>query len=263
MLRLLLTLLLSTAILAQGLIINPYSLTSPCYLTANTAVFDGTNDYMRLTGNLTGIADSKLLTCSFWISFAGGDGVQQSIYQIEDGLTQRLSIGKDTSNRIFMQGWDSSGNMVLSAIATSPAVTVASGYVNVVIAVDLANSSNRGFYINGSAATVTWGTYTDTAMDLVMVDGRNVCGANRVNTSKITATLAEFWLDDVYNNVVADYYCTGGHPQDVGATGSIPTGSAPALYLSRNGSGNSWNTDSSGNGNTFTVTGSLTSGTPP
>ncbi len=132
----------------------------------------------------------------------------------------------------------------------------------------------RKIYINGvlDAGTVsTFGPNTEIIDFVAAVPtwqiGRNA-GGDLAN-----GALAELWLDDVYSNTPTAFVrraATGVcKPISLGATGNLPTGSAPALYLSLNGSGasvgaaNGWAVDSSGNNNGFTVVGTWTTDTPP
>jgi hypothetical protein len=88
-------------------------------------------------------------------------------------------------------------------------------------------------------------------------------GAGNSGASRLNAAVAELWFDDAYWDVPNNFY-ENGRPRSLGATGATPTGSSPALYLSRDGSGNSWIGDSSTNNNDFTiVAGTIGSTTPP
>jgi hypothetical protein len=230
--------------------------------TANTAVFDGTSDYMEKITPMTGVTDAKTVTVSFWIKFDSGDGQQRYIYTMGSGSSDKFRVIRTTGNKIGLTGIAPAGTTVLTA-TSGTSVTVASGWTHVYIAIDLANSANRHIYFNGSEdGSVTWTTYTDSLMDLDPGTDAFYVGSDLGTGNKLSAALAELWFNDSYFNDTTKFI-SGGDPISLGANGQTPTGSAPALYLSLNGSGNSWATDSSGNGNNFTVGGTLGTTTPP
>lgn len=234
--------------------------TSPQYTTANTAVFDGSaGDGLYTEPNtLTAMGDSKAFTLSFWLNPTASGSVYQIINGSRSGLgALRFLVTKHTDETISVTGWNSGGSSILAFFSE---LTVSIGVWNhVYIAIDLANSANRHVYINGvDDTTITWTTYTDDTIQFNVAGGGSPSywiGLAANGTSEgLVGALAELWFNDAYLNDVSKFYCSG-RPVDVGADGSTPTGSAPALYLSRNGSGNNWRVDSSGNGNTFTVNG--------
>lgn len=229
--------------------------------TANTAVFDGTNDYISVS-SLTGLSDSKVFTFSCWANFSGGNGTLQYICQFTTAGTARFYIVKNASNQIDILGRNAAGTNIL-ILRGNVAITDATGWVHIYVCIDLANTSNRKIYTNGTSNTLTVTTYTDDTIDFaIATTPKYTIGASSSGGNKVFATLAELWMDDTYlDNVAA--FASAGKPIYLGANGQTPTGTAPAMYYSLNGSGDSWATDSSGNGNTMTVTGALGTGTPP
>lgn len=221
-----------------------------------SATFDGTNDYMVKSGGLSGIADSKLATLSFWVTFNGGDGAQQIIFEIADSSNNvRLSCYKRTDNRIQFIARDASGNTV-TTLYTSPSYTAASGRLHVLFRTDNTSTTARQCWVNGSSVSLLASNNVNTDIDLATTGDISI-GASRTGASKLNAKLEELWFKGGAW-VDASEFRNGSNPKDIGATGNGTTGGTPHLYLSRNGSGNDWRVDSSGNGNTFTVTGSLT-----
>jgi hypothetical protein len=262
-----LTLLLSsvTVLYGQAIIgrpIKPLNATGCSqYTTANTASFDG-SDSLSSTANLTGIADSKVVTVSFWFKQATLPTAETVFDMVNGGANRRFRVQLTAAAKVQVDAFDSGGVQILQA--TSNFVLTTTDWHHCMVAVDLASTSNRGFYVDGSVDAATWGIYIDGQIDFNMSPSPNVAvGVNLVTGSQSwSGDLAEFWIDDVYNNTISDYYCTG-RPANLGNNGELPTGSAPTLYLSRAGSGNTWATDSSGNGNTFTIGGTLGSTTSP
>lgn len=261
--QLLAILLLTLTASAQGLLINPYSVISPCFTTANTAVFGGSPDQLeRSASGLTGMADSKVFTLSFWMKQAALSPGGECIFDlVSGGINQRFVVTFTAAAKIRIDAYNAASGQILQV--TSASTVGDTSWHHFMVCVDLANSSNRKFYWDGAADAAAWGTYTDDTIDFAPASPTTAIGISYpTSTLVLIGDLAEFWLDDVYNDAISDYYCTG-RPANLGATGNTPTGSAPALYLSRSGDGNGWAVDSSGNGNTFTVFGSLGTTTSP
>lgn len=230
--------------------------------TPNAAVFDGTNDYLYRTVSLSAVANGKLLTFSCIASFASGsDGSARSIFAQGDGgsNTTKVSISRNASNKLAIFARTPTPAVCLD-ITGSVNITNASGPVHIFVAVDMDSASNTKIWINGvedTSRTVTTFTVGAT-LKLVVNDTppKVHVGAAYDGTARFSGALKELWLDDVYHPHPEDF-ATGATPLDIGATGNGPTGNAPALYLSRNGNGNAWAVDSSGNSNNFTVAGAL------
>jgi hypothetical protein len=230
--------------------------------TANTAVFDGTNDYLRLTSSgPTGLADGKTFTCSFWVDFAGADNNYQALFDIcSAGGTLKLRIYRSNNNKITLLGLKSDDTTLL-AMDSGATILAAAGWVHVYICIDLANASNRKIYFNGSAQSIAVTTYTDDTMDLVAgASAKYTVGAEGDDDGiKLNGALCEFWFDDSYLDDPTKF-ASGGHPISLGSDGSTPTGSAPVFYLKGSGDGFATN---SGTGGNLTLTGTLGTTTPP
>lgn len=239
----------------------------PTVLVAKTAVFDGTNDYMRQSAVPTGLADGKAFTLSLWIKFAA-DGTQLNVCAFSTAATVRFHVRRETSNKLAFYAYTSAGAVVLNVLSAST-FTVADGWSHVFIAIDVngADTNLRHLYKNGvdEAATATWTTFSDATIDFVTSPTpRYTIGGNAADpaTGRLNASLCEFWFDDSYFNDVTKFY-SAGKPLALGANGQPSGGPVPVYYFSTNGDGDSWATDSSGNGNNMTVTGSLGTDTPP
>jgi hypothetical protein len=87
--------------------------TSVVAYTANAVTFDGTNDYFS-GQNVTGRADGKTGTFSFWIKMgASTDGVGIRVMAHNDG---RFSIERRDDNVLIITGADSGGSGVLGVL---------------------------------------------------------------------------------------------------------------------------------------------------
>lgn len=224
--------------------------------------FDGTNDYLRRTSAVTGLANVKTFTFATWLKFNGSDGAIHRIMTISTtGFTSRLALTRNTSNVISVVGWSSAATEILN-ITGSTALTNSSGWVHVYICIDLSNTALRKIYVNGVAETLTVTTYTNAILDMAAVNHVNTIAGSGVSTPSLAAiALADLWFDDVYLDDTSKFL-SAGNPVELGATGNLPTGSQPPFYFSSTGNSNSWATNN-GAGGAFTTTGAITTETGP
>lgn len=243
---------------------------APSSFTVHTAVFDGSNDYLRRGSQLNGVTDGKTSTVSFWINMDAGDGSSGPIFRIALGADDRFIVARGDSNTIRIIG-DSPGGTTMLDITGSTPITAAgtgwggSGWYHIFICINTTSEAATKIYVNGVPETVTYTTLDGSlALDLAPTSARITIGANSQSTATnhLNGALAEFVYFDTYHDIPASFY-SGTSPADIGATGSVPTGAAPDIYLSRVGGGNSWVSDSSGNGNDFVATGTIETTTPP
>lgn len=232
---------------------------------ANTAVFDGSTTYGSRDTVTAGVLSSgKVVTFNFWVNFAGGNGTAQIVFMIGTTTSPQLYCRKATDNLFQFIARDNAGGVIINC-KNSTAVTASSGWQHVNVCLDTSAKQNCKIYLNGVAETIAYTTFsTNAIMDLAQPAApRCRMGALQDGLEKLNGTLAEFWLDDVLLDNPGKFRGGTGKPLFLGNNGDIPTGNQPAIYLSGNGSGSAWLTDSSGRGNTYTATGTINSGTPP
>lgn len=234
-------------------IISP---TTPAVI--NAVNFDGSTAVANGTGALTGVSNSKLLMCSFWL---------------KTSITSQGTILDTRSDDSDIETVDTAGTLHVkfpSAVSgealeftTSTAVNSGS-WVHVLFAVDLANTSNRWVYIDDTLdSSVTWTNYSNEVMNF-SVTGWAIGGRARFSGTPIpeyTGDLYDFWfgtgewLDLSTTSNRRKFIDASGNPVFLGATGGVPTGSAPIMFFS--GPTASWH-ENKGTGGTFTKIGTLT-----
>jgi Concanavalin A-like lectin/glucanases superfamily len=236
--------------------------------TANGALYSASDHYIRYNANTIGVSDGRLCTISFWVDFDGSDGVTQSLFAIGQQSTHKFHVLKGTDNLIQVIGITGGGTTVLS-IKNSTTLTAShtgfdgsDGWNHIFICIDITSATQATreaackIYLNGVAETVAFTTTSNAnPIDFVPTNSRVTVGANCATSSgfnPIDGSMAEFVFYDTYHDIPSSFYL-GTIPADIGSSGSTPTGSPPDIYLSRNGSGDLWATDSSGNNNNFTV----------
>jgi hypothetical protein len=228
---------------------------------AVTSVFDGTNDYMTLvSGGPTGLIDGNKFTFSTWIKF-GSDGTWATIVDYSTSiLGLRFLIRRNDDNTLLVFANNSGGTEILR-ISTTETFTVADGWTHLYVCIDLSDTAKRKIYKDSTPCTLTVTTYnTAGTIDYVGAGFNYRIGARADGAvDKMNAALSEYWWDDSYLDDLTKFV-TDGCPIDLGADGSTPTGAAPVFYFK--GEGNAFNVNS-GTGGNFTVTGTLTTTTPP
>lgn len=259
-LRLLILLALTAVVQAQTIVQGPKMPLIASYV-AGTAVFDGTNDLMRMTvSNPPGLADGKQFTFSAWIQM-GADDANCGIFILGALNSTRVIISRPTNNWVRVFGRNAAISTILD-LHTTNTLKVADGWVHLFVCIDLTDAAKRKVYLNGSPSSLVVTTYTNDTLDMQGVSYLyNVgCGtASPTPDVRLNGALSEVWFDDSYLDDPTKF-ASGGHPISLGANGSIPTGSSPAFYF--RGSGNGFNVNS-GTAGDMTITGSLGTTTPP
>lgn len=226
--------------------------------TPPAVVFDGSNDYLARGADLSSNADSKTFLLSGWFYFTDISTADRRIFQ-NTGSALHISVDF-TNGKLLINAENAAGTQILVATVDTPVIATGA-WTHIAIAIDLANSSNRAVYINNSAASVTWTTYTNDTIDFTVAD--HFIGATTGGGGKLAAYVADFYLAfgqylDLSSSANRAKFRSGGRPVYLGADGSKPTGTAPSIFLS--GQANAFATNK-GTGGGFTTTGTLTDAT--
>ena len=212
--------------------------TTPATLPAFNAVdFDGSADYLNKTTDLSGTSDSKKGIASFWARIDGGDSALRLVFNgqlVGTGTRFQIQLGSD--NKFRFQGSNASSVSVLD-IKTSAAYTASPKYLHVLAAWDLTTSAVTHLYVSDvSDKTVTTATndgiidWTDTSIDWLI-------GASYGGGSYFSGAISELYfapgqyLDFSIEANRRKFIDASGLPVSLGADGSVPTGTAPAIYL--------------------------------
>jgi hypothetical protein len=227
-------------------------------------VFDGTNDYLLRGGDLTGSADSKMVTGSFWFRnrVAGTGGM---IYcAIDTAGSCRFSIRVSSTFQLLGRG---TGGGTLIVDASGGTSIMDTDWHHIMFSIDLSNTAKRYVYLDGALNSIPWTTYTDAVIDFTRTE--HSVGAFTNGNIKFDGDIDDLWinlgaymdLSDAANR--AKFRDASGNPVDLGATGEKPTGSAPEVYLSSRGGGLAGFATNKGTGGGFTLTGALTESKAP
>jgi hypothetical protein len=207
---------------------------------------DGSADSLSRASDPTGLVDGNAFTLSFNVNF---DTVSapQAIVSVAGGY---FVIQLTSSNVLSIVGYTSALAVVISATVSS-AFVIGRNY-QVVMSFDMSSTSKRHICINGQSSTVTYSTYNNANIDWTRNSFR-IGGPDYVN-----GRLGAVWFNTSYIDLsVADNlakFVTGtgidAKPVDLGATGELPTGTSPLIYLPMYGNNAGKNY---GTGGDFTV----------
>lgn len=223
----------------------------------NKADFDGSTGYLYRTSALSGVSNGKTFSASFWINPDSGI-IETPIFNIDSASTSAVfKIAKDSSGRIWVYATNSAGAVILDGYGS----VLGGGVANFVqISIDLTNTAKRYVYFNGSVVSMTWTTYTNDTIQLSNSVIR--IGAYEDGSSFLDGKLSEFYFTTEYIDFSQEanrlkFRDAFGNPVSLGADGSTPTGTAPAIYMRFDPA--SFGTNSGAGGN-FTVNGTITDG---
>jgi len=217
----------------------------------NAVSFDGTNDWLQ-TGGL-GVSDGTKLTGSFW--FQRTDTVTSTkIFHNGGGeVNLQFCCGGATFE---IHGENASDTQVLHVtISTLPQDN---SWHHLMYSIDLSDAAKRHIYIDGVDQSLTVTTY-NTAETIDFTQSNNTVFATGSGNAKFGGNVADYWMD--FNTYIdlsdasnrRKFITAAGMPMYLGPDGSIPTGTAPDIFLS--GDTANWHTNK-GTGGGFTPQGS-------
>lgn len=227
--------------------------------TAVAADFDGTNDYARRGGDLTGNADSKVGLVSLWFNAEGGDGTYRGILASYDTY---FAVFLDNSNYLRVTARNSSGTQILYMQSTVT-YSAGGGWHHLLAAWDLATGVGQ-LYSDGVDRLAGSPTLTNNTIDYTRIEWHLGEGSYE---RLWNGCLSEVYFNnaatlDISNSTNREKFrSAGGLPVDLGSTGATPTGAQPIMYFKNAAASFGTNSGSGGN---FTVTGTLdTCGSAP
>lgn len=196
--------------------------------------------------SVTTIADSKTFTFHCVCKpTTTGQSMLFHIYDYDTGGT--IFQIYTNSNRFYIYG-QSGGSLIISA--SSAAILAINRNFTIDVSIDMSNTAKRFVYINGQAVTMTWTTYNNSALSYTGNYSFNVGGQNNGSgsaTNIFLGQIGDLWFNTSYIDLSVpanlSKFVTGtgidAKPVDLGATGELPTGSTPYIYLPLIGQNNS------------------------
>jgi len=154
--------------------------------------FDGTNDYLSRSSDLTGNADGKTFTFSAWI-YHQKTGSNQEIYHAYDG-SNRVIIRTNDAGDIIVFG---EGGSVLNWTASGALTT--NVWNHFIVSLDLSNTSNRHFYINDVVSPNSPTTYSNSNINFTT--SSHYIGKFATASNYVKGRLAHVYLDYTYRDL--------------------------------------------------------------
>jgi hypothetical protein len=203
---------------------------------AESAEFNGTNQYLRKTGALTGATDGKVFSfaCAFYM-----DSITDNNDMIMIGTgtgNLRLFVRYTNGGRIECFGFNSAGTTILRFDeGGSPMPLSLGAWHTILISIDLTNSSNRYMYVDDTLTTPTWDNYTNDNLEFSTTDNTDI-GQDSSNTNFFDGKIGFLWFNTEYIDFSQEsnrlkFFDAFGYPVDMGADGSLVTGTAPLIYM--------------------------------
>lgn len=229
---------------------------------ANSVLFDGTADYLRISNDLTGMPDGKAGTFSCWFDLKGGDGADMRFFHKKNTAEAfRLQIQRVATTNLIRVSARNSANSTILDFDTAAAFVAAGGWKHLLIAWDLGTAGRRHIFITDVEDT-TQTTFTDDTIDYTTGDGGVGIGAKEDGSDKFNGEIADMWFNDTWLDITTaaerrKFINADLKPVDLGADGSLPLSAVPVVFLS--GPTVNWHTNKGGGGG-FTENGALTDG---
>jgi hypothetical protein len=226
--------------------------------------FDGTNDYMTLYSAMTGLANGKDMTLSFWINMAAGtDGTAYGIFNNFPATNRGYITERRTDNTIRWYGSNTAAgtSTEFRSVAT---ITASSGWTHIMASHQLSTTTTH-FYVDG-VSSISVQTAVDANVDFVSTSNQHEVGSVRLGLQRLKGDLSDLWWDDSYVDLSSlanrEKFIKSGKPVDLGTDGSEPTGAAPLVYLHHEtGAAATDFATNRGSAQDYTIVGALTEAT--
>ena len=136
---------------------------------AEAVDLDGTNDYFSRASDFTGNADGKTFTFSAWF---WRNLLSTTVYY--NGNNCYINVNAAGNFATVTLNFRSAAPANILQASTSAIQFPLNTWCHVLVSIDLANTANRGIYINDVdvTSTVTWSTYSNAAIDFTSIDHR-------------------------------------------------------------------------------------------
>tara|TARA_R110000782_G_scaffold124875_1_gene216444 strand:- start:172 stop:2286 length:2115 start_codon:yes stop_codon:yes gene_type:complete len=190
--------------------------------------FDGTNDYLSRSSDMTGNADGKTFTISAW-----GYRTAFGTHFIYQASTDRFNLYGKSNGNFELAALNSSGSfvleMIIGGVSDAPLMPL-NTWTHILISVDLTNTSNRYVYVNdvAYAGSLTYNTYVNDNIDFTRT--AHSVGSSTSGGQKWKGRLSNVFLDYTYRDLSVTnnrrlFITEDGKPADGQA------GLSPIMYM--------------------------------
>ncbi len=246
------------------------AVSAPVAYTTGAVVFDGT---VSLTNDTLTIPASAVGLISLWYNYSAFTGSSGVNFHITDETGEYwevlLSFGPSGNGDVFASFFDAATNTLYFAFHSNT-ILPRTGWHNVLLSVD----TNHGIgakvgriYLDGAAQVVT----VNSDLSVAFTIGWGVGGeSSQISqpTNIIHGYLADVWpgcgqILDLTSPANVARFIIDGKPVDLGADGSLPTGTAPPVFLRRAPAGSAASFAANlGTGGAYTISGGSLTNAP-
>lgn len=206
--------------------------------------FDGTNDMIELTAANAGIADGAEFTGSLWFRFPTASVFRFAFKVNTLGTNFDISVQADGRGLLRLEN-TASTNIFQVFFGDTGSNRMDDGDWHHIAFSASTSTGARDLFVD--AVQVVNDTAGSTAADLDLASGTYAFP----NATSVDVDLSEIWMGTEYIDLAASNpFISGGLPADLGADGSLATGTQPEIYSAAADGTNT------GSGADFTVTGS-------
>ena len=193
----------------------------------NAVTFDGANDYVEMDGST--LTPSTRLTFSFWVNMNDLSTFYRAIN--DNGDRTQIFINDDDTVAVFVR--DASNSQVFGCQTAVTPLDDTTDWHHWMFSMDSATGDFH-YYIDGVDVTPGWCSFNSTNAYAPEMELR-FAGDHYGNF--MAADVADLWFDvgtyiDFSNAANRELFYNAGEAVYLGADGSLPTGSAPDIFLS-------------------------------
>ncbi len=166
---------------------------------ANAVDFDGTNDYMLRSSDLTGNANSKLGIINGWFRIDGGASTARTIYSSSDSSANPFLFSITSGGKFNLLGKNTSSGNIMGAQSVAT-YAVSSAWIHVLASWDLATATVNMYINNVSDCNVL--ASSDELVDCT-------------HTSHAIGALDSTPFANRFHGAMADFYYAPGQYVDI------------------------------------------------
>ena len=171
---------------------------------AKSVDFDGANDYLSRSSDLTGNSDGKTFTFSFWVYIDKDSGGSDYILANRNSGLTDSTFGINIENNFHGTGLPNFAIMakntgyssILSAQTPTSEFSL-NTWNHILVSIDLANTANRSVYINDTIISMSFSNYTDSNIDFTLNNWSvaSIMGGNSINGRLSNVFLSYDYMD--------------------------------------------------------------------
>ena len=213
-------------LVALAVVAAPIHVGAQDYYPAAIGDFDGTNDWLTRGAGLTGAADVKVGTFSFWARFTDL-ATARNVFQNNTG---RIRFSLSSTGILTLNGYSYGG--VSKLVVRSSNNQDDGQYHHHLVSFNLATTTVRWYVDDVDDATIT--TSEDSTLDYTDADWGLAAAVN--GNLKTTGAFSEFYMALEYLDLSVEanrrkFISSTGHPVDLGPSCSTPTGTASIICM--------------------------------